>query len=232
MHPLRIAVTSSTLVLLVALGWGVSTGDVDAGSATSTPDAAVDTAGPVSLPTSTLYDPDVLGESVVPDKWTGVGPYNSDFPCGGLSVAEAAQLFPEVTTAHIDGNTCYYGPEFADGDTWPSVLWIDVHEVPTAAEAADWLAYEEQIFYNLFGTSAGDPLPGGECQPTDALGDRGLWCEAPDGARLIVIAGTVGFTIDLDVQQDRQVYVDIATMIVANISPEPAETAPATTAAP
>jgi hypothetical protein len=112
----------------------------------------------------TSVTPETIDEGPVPPEATGVGPVDSDHPCGGLAVDEVADIASEATSATIDGTTCYYGDD-AGGD----LLGVDVYDTPSADDAAAAFSDTTRRFDPDFDAT------GAGCEPVD-LGDEAAWC--------------------------------------------------------
>jgi len=132
-------------------------GDTQAETSIDQPETSIDQP-------ETSVTPETIDEGPVPPEVTGVGPVDSDHPCGGLAVDEVADVAPDATSATIDGTTCYYADD-AGGD----LLGVDVYDTPSADDAAAAFSDTTRRFDPDFDAT------GTGCQPVE-LGDEAAWC--------------------------------------------------------
>lgn len=223
----------------------VATSVSTAGPASGAP-ASSSESGPSSTPSggdpslttsmATLYSEDDYSEGPIPDEFTGIGPFTSSFPCGGLSVDESAEIVPGVLGASIDGPCYYYVHiEASEGNTdITDAFSVDVVDIDSdaegaeGAEGAEWLADAEQQYYNRVYPS-GRPPQGEGCEPLDGLGVDARWCWADDDRShptLLLLTPHLGIEIvgwdtieDMagdDEQREREILFDIAERILDN----------------
>jgi hypothetical protein len=107
---------------------------------------------------------ETIDEGPVPPEATGVGPVDSDHPCGGLAVDEVAEVTSDATGATIDGATCYYVD-----DNGGDLLGVDVHDTPSPDDAVAAFSDAARRFDPAFDST------GAGCEPVE-LGDEAAWC--------------------------------------------------------
>lgn len=191
-------------------------------------------------PQATIYPPEEYEEASVPDEFTGVGPFTAEFPCAGLSVKDAAEIVPSVDGASIDGE-CYYGHLEAVGEDvlFDDAFSVDVHDLASPDQAADWLSDAEQRFYNGV-YSDGSPPEGEGCEAVEDLGVETRWCWAPmEYPALLFRTDDLGVELEWfgvpdqqagrDEAADRAVLTSVAARILETIG-VPASGGSATTA--
>lgn len=181
-------------------------------------------------PPTTLYDPGDYEEDLLPDEFTGVGPFTGDFPCAGLSVSDAAQIVPGVAGATLDSG-CYYYSTGDDGTTnFDDAFSVDVSEFASPDQSADWIFVVQQLFYNG-AYPDGSPPDSEGCEWLDDLAPAGAgltvaWCWAPNEFPVLALrADDIGVSIEwfgtptLESGRDEQSDLAITTAIAEHIVP-------------
>ena len=155
---------------------------------------------------------ETIDEGPVPPEATGVGPVDSEHPCGGLAVddvAEVAEIASDATSATIDGTTCYYVD-----NTGGDLLGVDVYDTPSPDDAVAAFSDATRRFDPDFDST------GAGCEPVE-LGDEAAWCtRTTDQYAPSLIVRSASTVVELLAfgPRDRTDITDLAEQVLARLA--------------